>query len=46
VAALATFPVLIGVAIVMLAVLLSLMSLRRVRWYRKPLLGHWKEWPD
>jgi hypothetical protein len=42
----ASLPALIGVVLVLLIVVLSIISLRRVRWRSKPHLGHWKEWPD
>jgi hypothetical protein len=42
----AAFPLVIGIALVILFVVLSIVSLRRVRWRSKPHLGHWKEWPD
>jgi hypothetical protein len=39
----AALPAMIGVVVVLLIVVLSIISLRRVRWRRKPHLGHWKE---
>jgi hypothetical protein len=39
----AAFPALIVVGLVLLIIVLSIISLRRVRWRRKPHLGHWKE---
>jgi hypothetical protein len=39
-------PLLIVVGVVVLIVVVSLISFRRVRWARRPHLGHWKEWPD
>jgi hypothetical protein len=38
--------VLVAVALIIVVIGISLISLRRVRWQRKPHLGHWKEWDD
>jgi hypothetical protein len=39
-------PALVGIAVIALIIVMSLIALRRVRWQRKPHLGHWKEWDD